>query len=240
MTGGPSTVFTRKAVVDETIIINSSNNCKSIVGIDASQLYPFSMCQDMPTGLYTRWEFVADMQNFEARHKRTLRIWSCLYTRKQERNVKLRAFLHLENKKKSTVLMWTVIVITVRQYSKQWLLLPLLFWSKSSFLHNRSGYWLLFLSGIVAGVVAETVKLLGLSSYGYQILDRSWLTIMNYLNDEKTHKAMNAPFFKRLNTVEKDLYEVELLKSTIENQKIHHRWIFYTAVCKTENFGTLL
>ena len=56
MVGGPSIVFTRKAVVDETFIRNSENVCKSIVGIDASQLYPYSMCQPMPTGLYTRWE----------------------------------------------------------------------------------------------------------------------------------------------------------------------------------------
>ena len=54
MTGGPSIVFTRKAVANETFIRKSKNLCKSIVGIDASQLYPYSMCQDMPTGLYTR------------------------------------------------------------------------------------------------------------------------------------------------------------------------------------------
>ena len=40
MVGGPSIVFTRKAVMDETFIRKSSNLCKSIVGIDASQLYP--------------------------------------------------------------------------------------------------------------------------------------------------------------------------------------------------------
>ena len=67
----------------------------------------------------------------------------------------------------------------------------------------------------LSGVVAETMKLLGNSSYGYQIMDRSRHTITKYLNDEKTHKAINEPLFKRLNTVEKDLYEVELLKSTI-------------------------
>ena len=55
MVGGPSIVFTRKAVVDETFIRKSSNMCKSIVGIDGSQLYPYSMCQPMPSGLYTRW-----------------------------------------------------------------------------------------------------------------------------------------------------------------------------------------
>ena len=52
--GGPSIVFTRKAVVDETFIRKQTNLCKSIVGIDASQLYPYSMCQPMLTGLYTR------------------------------------------------------------------------------------------------------------------------------------------------------------------------------------------
>ena len=57
MVGGPSIVFTRKAVVDETFIRKSSNLCKSVVGIDASQPYAYSMCQPMPTGLYTRWQY---------------------------------------------------------------------------------------------------------------------------------------------------------------------------------------
>ena len=58
-------------MVDETFIKNSSNVCKSIVGVDASQLYPFSMCQDMPTGLYTRLEFDTHMQKLKGRHKRS-------------------------------------------------------------------------------------------------------------------------------------------------------------------------
>ena len=40
LVGGPSIVFARKAVVDVTFIRKSSNLCKSIVGIAASQLYP--------------------------------------------------------------------------------------------------------------------------------------------------------------------------------------------------------
>ena len=67
MTGGPSIVFTRKAVVDQTYIRNSEKICKSTVGIDASQLYPFPMCQEMPTGLYTRWELDTNSQKFKAR-----------------------------------------------------------------------------------------------------------------------------------------------------------------------------
>ena len=67
MTGGPSLVFKRKAVVDQTYIRNSENICKSIVGIAASHFYPFSMCQEMPTGLYTRWELDRNSQKFKAR-----------------------------------------------------------------------------------------------------------------------------------------------------------------------------
>ena len=65
MVGGPSIVFTRKAVVDETFIRNSGNFCKSIVGIDASQLYPDSMCQPMPIGLYTRWELDTESNRYK-------------------------------------------------------------------------------------------------------------------------------------------------------------------------------
>ena len=67
MVGGPSIVFTRKAVVDETFIRKSSNLCKSIVGIDASQLNPYSMCQPMSTGLYTRWEYDSEIKRFTNR-----------------------------------------------------------------------------------------------------------------------------------------------------------------------------
>ena len=65
MVGGPSIVFTRKTVDDEIFIRNSGNICNSIVGIDGSQLYPYSMCQSMPTGLYTRWEFDTESKRFK-------------------------------------------------------------------------------------------------------------------------------------------------------------------------------
>ena len=64
MVGGPSIVFTRKEIAGETKIRYTENLCKTIVGIDASQLYPFSMCQEMPTGLYTRWEIDAKKKKF--------------------------------------------------------------------------------------------------------------------------------------------------------------------------------
>ena len=70
MVGGPSIVFIRKAVVDQTFFRKSTNLCKSIVGIDASQLYPYSMIQPMPTGLYTRWKYDPESQKIIARQNK--------------------------------------------------------------------------------------------------------------------------------------------------------------------------
>ena len=66
MIGGRSIVFTRKTVVDGTFIRKSAKLCKPIVGIDASQLYPYSICQPMPTGLYRRWEYDSEIKRFTA------------------------------------------------------------------------------------------------------------------------------------------------------------------------------
>ena len=49
-----------------------------------------------------------------------------------------------------------------------------------------------------SGNVVSTMKLLGNSHNGYQFIDRSRHTIIKYLGDEKTHKAKNGKFFKRL------------------------------------------
>ena len=69
--GGPSIVFTRKAFVDETFIRKFTNICKAIVGIDASQLYPYSMCQPMPTSLYTRCDLDSETSRFTPRQNKT-------------------------------------------------------------------------------------------------------------------------------------------------------------------------
>ena len=66
-----------------------------------------------------------------------------------------------------------------------------------------------------SSVVAETLKLLANSSYGYQIMDRSHHTDTKYLNDEKTHGAINIKFCKRLDHINDQLYEVELAKAEI-------------------------
>ena len=70
-----------------------------------------------------------------------------------------------------------------------------------------------------SSVVAETMKLLGNSSYGYQIMDRSRHTQTFYLSDENTHKAINNRLFRRLNNVGRGIYEVELVKSSVEHRE---------------------
>ena len=126
MAGGPSIVFTRKAVVDQTFIRDSSNVCKSIVGIDASQLYPYSMCQDMPTGLYTRCLIpICKNSRLDITDLAILRTWSCLTTKKPDQNAELRASTHLEIIKKKLAV--SMFAITAKQCLKQWgMLLPFL------------------------------------------------------------------------------------------------------------------
>ena len=70
-----------------------------------------------------------------------------------------------------------------------------------------------------AGVAAETMKLLAISSYAYQIMDCSRHTVTKYLSDEKTHGAINTKFFKRLHHIDDQLYEVELAKAEIEHRE---------------------
>ena len=70
-----------------------------------------------------------------------------------------------------------------------------------------------------SSVVAERMKLLANSSYGYQIMDRSRRTVTKYLADEKTHAAPNSKLFKKLDHVNNSLYEVELTKAQIEHKE---------------------
>ena len=97
--------------------------------------------------------------------------------------------------------------------------------------------------------VSETMKLL---ANGYQIMDRSRHTVTNYLNNEKTHGAVNTKLFKRLDHINDQLYEVELAKADIEHiepiivgffilQYAKHRMLelyynFFERFCDVNNF----
>ena len=106
-----------------------------------------------------------------------------------------------------------------------------------------------------SSVLAETMKLLANSSYGYQIMDRSRHTVTKYLNDEKTHSAINNELFKRLNFITDQLYEVEFVKSEIEHREpilvgffvlqfaqlrmLELHWNFFKKFCDTEKYEEL-
>ena len=70
-----------------------------------------------------------------------------------------------------------------------------------------------------SSVVAETMKLLANSSYGYHFMDRRRHTVTIYLSDEKTNGTINTKSFKRLDHINDQLYEVELAKEEIEQRE---------------------
>ena len=68
-------------------------------------------------------------------------------------------------------------------------------------------------------VVAETMKLIGNSSYGYQIMDRSRHTTTKYVKGPQVDKFINNRFFKTLNELPEEIYEVEMSKTPIEHKE---------------------
>ena len=67
--------------------------------------------------------------------------------------------------------------------------------------------------------VAETMKLIGNSSYGYQIMDRSRHTNTKYVKGPQVNKFINNKFFKSLNELPQEIFEVELNKTRINHKE---------------------
>ena len=70
-------------------------------------------------------------------------------------------------------------------------------------------------------------------------MDRSRHTVTKYLNDEKTHSAINSKMFKSLNHMTDQLYEVELVKSKIEYREPIIVGYFIIQYAKLRNFSTI-
>ena len=81
-----------------------------------------------------------------------------------------------------------------------------------------------------SSVVAETMKLLANSSYGYQIMNRSRQTVTKYLNNEKTHGTINTKIFKRLDHINDQLYKNKLGEGRDSAQRTNHCWLFHTPI----------
>ena len=85
-----------------------------------------------------------------------------------------------------------------------------------------------------SSVVAENMKPLANSSYGYQIMDCSRHTVTKYLTDEKI--CVFSKMFKRPNHITDQLYELELVKS--ENQIVWSSLTYNTQNWECWNFTT--
>ena len=102
MVGGPSIVFTRKAVVDETFIRKSSNLCKTIVGIDASQLYPTQCVNQCQLDCIRDGSTILKLIDSQLgkTNLAPLRIWCCHAFNKVAQIAKLRVMLLLVYKRR--------------------------------------------------------------------------------------------------------------------------------------------
>ena len=115
--GGPSVVFTRKAVVNETFVLTSANKCRSFVGIDANQLYPYTMCQPMPTVFICVGISIQKRvdSHLDTTRPAALKIWSSLISKEQDQNVKLQVSLQQADREEKTasVLMGFFLIATL-------------------------------------------------------------------------------------------------------------------------------
>ena len=84
---------------------------------------------------------------------------------------------------------------------------------RSTVVARRKGH-----ENLNSSVVAETMRLLANSSYGYQIMDQSRHTATKYVSDKKTRAAINSKLFRKLDHVNNSLFEVELARAQIEHK----------------------
>ena len=63
------------------------------------------------------------------------------------------------------------------------------------------------------------MKLIGNSSYGFQIMDRSRHTNTKYVKGSQVDKFINNRFFMTMNELPEQIYQVEMSKSRIDHKK---------------------
>ena len=70
-----------------------------------------------------------------------------------------------------------------------------------------------------SSVVADTMKLIGNSSYGYQIMDRSKHSKTQYVVGAEIDPLVNERNFKNLNLLPSSIYEVEMVKPEMNHKE---------------------
>ena len=121
LTGGLFTVFTHKANIDRGFSRKSPIVCQPIVGIDVSQLYPFSICQPMPTGFYMRWDLDTDTSGFTPRQKyfRSIENLVVYFNQCTRYDCKIGSF-HTKGRQKKTSSLFLVFVLISTKSLKLW------------------------------------------------------------------------------------------------------------------------
>ena len=122
--GGPSIVFTRKAVVDENYLQKSTNICKSIIGTAASELYPYSMSHVNLCPLVFKRVRISTQEPLGSQLDKTrpvvLKIWSYPIFNKQDLILKLRKpTLQADRTKLTASVMMGFVLIAILSL-KQW------------------------------------------------------------------------------------------------------------------------
>ena len=103
-----------------------------------------------------------------------------------------------------------------------------------------------------SSVVAEAMKLLANSSFGYEFLDCSHHSITNETSDERTHAVINKCFW---GLIPDQLYEVHLAKSEFELEQpvtvgffilqyaklrvLELYYIFFSKFCDTDSYDEM-
>ena len=120
--GGPSIVFTRKAVVDETFIRKSPNICKSMLGLTLANFIP-TRCVNPCLPVFIRigiWTQKRVDSHLDKTGPVALKIWSCFIFNEQDLIVKLRASTVQADRRKMTSLALMGFVPIPILCLKQW------------------------------------------------------------------------------------------------------------------------
>ena len=62
-----------RKVLSKNLLRDSTQYCKTIIGIDATDFHPHSLCHVMPAGLYLSWKQNNESDKFMQRQSRTIK-----------------------------------------------------------------------------------------------------------------------------------------------------------------------
>ena len=102
------------------LLFEKLQTCKFIAGIDASQLYPYSTCESILTGLYTQWDLHPETFKFRRQESqsRSLKIRSSPIFNEREQTAKSEASMQQADRKKLTAWVLIEFVLIATQCSK--------------------------------------------------------------------------------------------------------------------------